>query len=72
MESPLIVVILIAAGLLALLLAWRAVRFLVRLALLGVLLLALLAGGYVWWWQNSGDSAAPSRKQRPADTRRVR
>ena len=44
-----------------LLLAWRAVRFFIKLALVGVLLLVLLIGLGVWRWQ-----ATAPRAERPA------
>ena len=53
-----------------LLLAWRTLRFFIRLALLGLLLLALLAGLGLWRWQTSGpphndrQPSAPARRTR--------
>ena len=52
-----------------LLLAWRTIRFFIRLALLGLLLLALLAGLGLWRWQTS---APPPDRQPSAPARRTR
>jgi hypothetical protein len=52
-----------------LLLAWRAIRFLVKLALVGLLLLVLLVGLGLWRWQ----AAAPhTDRQTSAPARRTR
>ncbi|MBA3322734.1 MAG: hypothetical protein H0T45_14975 [Pyrinomonadaceae bacterium] len=72
MESPLVIVVIIAVGLVALLLAWRAVRFFLKMALLGIFLLALLVGIYVWSSSSRDAPAPPSVNRRPADTRRNR
>jgi ABC-type proline/glycine betaine transport system permease subunit len=36
----------------------RLLRMAVRLALVGAILFALLAGGVAWWWYSSGDSSS--------------
>ena len=54
--------------LVVLLLAWRALKFFVRLALLG--LAALLVVGLLVWWNLPGDSAPARNDSRPANTRR--
>ncbi len=71
MESPLVIIVIIAVGLVALLLAWRAVRFFLKMVLLGIFLLALLVGIYLWFG-SSDAPAPPSANRRPADTRRNR
>jgi len=52
-----------------LLLAWRTIRFFVKLALFGLLLVALLVGLGVWRWQtstqnNNRPANAPTRRTR--------
>jgi thiol:disulfide interchange protein len=54
-----------------LLLAWRTVRFFIKLVLVGVLLLALLVGLGVWRWQ--ANTNAPRNERQPnAPARRNR
>jgi hypothetical protein len=72
MDFPIIVVVfgVLSIGVLFLL-ARRALKLVVRVALLGVLV--LLAGGVAWWWYGAGSSSSPASKQndnRPASTRR--
>ena len=62
---------LLAVGVLFVL-ARRAMRLLVRLALAGLLVLALALGALIYWWQYGFD--APGTRQntaRPANTRRA-
>jgi hypothetical protein len=52
-----------------LLLAWRTIRFFVKLALVGLLLAALLAGLGLWRWQagtqhSNRPANAPARRTR--------
>ncbi len=58
--AVLVVVLLVVAGV-AYFVMKRALKWAVRLALLGVLALLLLAGGVAWWWYSPAD--APSRPQ---------
>ena len=52
-----------------LMLAWRTVRFFIKLALVGILLLVLLIGLGLWRWQ----AAAPHTERQPsAPARRTR
>ncbi|MFL6212148.1 MAG: hypothetical protein ACJ74W_25115 [Pyrinomonadaceae bacterium] len=54
-----------------LLLAWRTIRFFIKLALVGALLLALLVGLGLWRWQSSTN--APRNERQPnAPARRNR
>ncbi len=48
------IIVAAAIALVVLLLAWRTIKFFVRLALIGVILL-LLVGAY-WWWQSSANA----------------
>ena len=60
------------AGVVLLLLIWRAVRFVMRLALVGVMLL-LLFGGALWWWYGYGAAReSPSRATRPVQQQPAR
>ncbi len=54
-------------------LAWRTIRFFIKLALIGVLLLILL-GGLAWWRQAGGNGpTAPRTERQPsAPARRPR
>jgi multisubunit Na+/H+ antiporter MnhC subunit len=65
-----IAIIFVVLGV-VLLLAWRTIRFFIKLALVGVLLLALLIGLGLWRWQasapaprNERQSNAPARRNR--------
>jgi hypothetical protein len=52
------------------LIARLAVRWIVRLTIVGVILLALIGGGLFWWWTNR--LAAKPQQTRPAQpTRRA-
>jgi len=50
----------------------RVLRMALRLAVVGALLLALLAGALAWWWYDplgggsDADRGAPARRARPA------
>ena len=50
--------------------AWRTIRFFIKLALVGALLLALLAA--VAWWRWSAGTSAPSRERQPSAPARRR
>jgi membrane protein implicated in regulation of membrane protease activity len=56
-------VIAAAVGVVLLFVAWRAVRAFVRLALLGLVALALVAAYVAWRWHASGDTT-PARNER--------
>ena len=53
------------------LIAKMAVRWAVRLVIVGVIIIALLGGGGFWWWTNQLSSAPQQNKPRPAPTRRA-
>jgi multisubunit Na+/H+ antiporter MnhC subunit len=61
---------ILSIGVLFLLLR-RALRFVVRLALVGALILFLLVGGLAWWWYAPGDSSSNGVEKRPVTTRRT-
>ena len=42
----------------------RALRWAVRLFLLGVAVVLLLAGAVMWWWYAPADSGGPARQNR--------
>ena len=71
MDFPIIAAVLgvLSIGVLFLLVR-RALRFVVRLALLGVLILFLLTGGLAWWWYG-GDSSRQKGNSRQANTQRT-
>jgi len=72
MDFPIIAAVLgvLSIGVLFLLVR-RALRFVVRLALLGVLILFLLTGGLAWWWYGSDGSSKQKGNNRPANTQRT-
>ncbi len=63
------IVIAAAIALVVLLLAWRTIKFFVRLALIGVILL-LLVGAY-WWWQSSANAPTVARPAAATPARRA-
>jgi protein-S-isoprenylcysteine O-methyltransferase Ste14 len=66
------IVVLVGALCVFLLMAKAAVRWAIRLALLGIVILALVIGSVAWWWYGAGDATtAPQREARPAGTRRA-
>lgn len=40
----------------------RMLRMAIRLALVGAVLFALLAGGVAWWWYSSGDAGSTTNR----------
>jgi endonuclease/exonuclease/phosphatase (EEP) superfamily protein YafD len=72
-----IIVSLVALGgalLVFLFMAKRVVRWAIRLALLGIVALALLVGAVAWWWYYGagGTATAPQQRDaRPGTTRRA-
>ena len=60
--ATLVVVLLVVAGV-AYFIVKRALKWAVRLALLGVLALLLLAGGVAWWWYSPADPRTTPRQQ---------
>lgn len=52
------------------LIARLAVRWAIRVAIVGIILIALLGGGGFWWWTNRLAPRPPQNKQRAAPTRR--
>ena len=70
MTAAVVVAIALAGFLLFLFVLKRVLRMAIRLAVVGALLLALLAGAGAWWWYGpSGDAPAgraPARNSRNA------
>ncbi len=65
--TPIVVVFVVLAA--VLLVAWRTIRFFMKMVLIGLLLVALLVGLGVWRWQtgmtnNNRPSNAPARRTR--------
>ena len=66
-------VVAVVVGLLLLLLLWRTVKMFVRLALVGLVVLAVLVGLFAWGWLGSGsDVARPRRDNRRATNANAR
>ena len=73
MTLAVISVVAAAVGLLLLLLLWRTVKMFVRLALVGLVVLAVLVGLVAWGWLGSGsDDARPRRDNRRATNANTR
>lgn len=72
MDWLLIVGAALLGGIVLLFFVWRAVRFVMRVALIGVLLLLLLAGGLVFWWYGSSVVSSPERDRRTQPQQRRR
>ena len=67
MTFTIVSVVAAAVGLLLLLLLWRTVKMFARLALVGLVVLAVLAGLFAWGWLGSGtDGARPRNDNRRA------
>jgi multisubunit Na+/H+ antiporter MnhC subunit len=64
------VAIVVGIGLIALLVVWRAVRLIIRLALVGVVIALVLIGAVALWYGKGTAGAEPSAP-RPATTRRA-
>jgi heme/copper-type cytochrome/quinol oxidase subunit 4 len=66
-----IVVVMVALWVF-LFMAKRAMRWAIRLTLLGIVVLALLVGALAWWlYYGSSAPFAPAKETRPAATRRA-
>jgi protein-S-isoprenylcysteine O-methyltransferase Ste14 len=48
-----------------------AVRWIVRMTIVGIILLALIGGGFFWWWTNRLSTPQPQNRQRAQPTRRA-
>lgn len=53
------------------LIARLAVRWIVRLTMIGVILIALVGGALFWWWTRSLADNSPATKPRPTPTKRA-
>ncbi len=53
------------------LIARLAIRWTIRLTIVGVILMALVGGGLFWWWTSRLAAKTQPNKQRPAPTRRA-
>ena len=69
MTVTVVSIIAVAVGLLLLVLLWRTVKMFVRLALVGLVVLAVLAGLFAWGWLGTGSDDARPPQQR--DNRRA-
>ena len=76
MTFAVVSVVAVVVAFVLLLLLWRTVKMFVRLALVGLVVLAVLAGLFAWGWLGSGsDDARPqqrdNRRATNANTRRT-
>ncbi len=73
MTFAVISVVAAAVGLLLLLLLWRTIKMFARLALVGLVVLAVLVGLFAWGWLGSNsDDARPPRDNRRATNANAR
>ena len=65
----------IIAGLILLailfLIAKLAIRWVIRIAIVGVIFVALLGAGLFWWWSSSLTTTPAPKQQRASPTRRA-
>ena len=66
-----IAVVVALAGLVVLFLLWRTLKFFLRLALVGLVLLAVVAGLAAWGWFGAGDARRPAPRAANANSRRA-
>jgi high-affinity Fe2+/Pb2+ permease len=66
-----IAVVVALVGLVVLFLLWRTLKFVLRLALVGLVLLAVVAGLFAWGWFDAGDSRRPAPRGANANARRA-
>ena len=73
MELVVIAVIALVGFWLFLFVFKRVLRMALRLAVLGAIILALLAGAFAWWWYSSPSERAPAQNRNaPRQTRPAR
>jgi predicted lysophospholipase L1 biosynthesis ABC-type transport system permease subunit len=65
----LIIVLILAIVAIGALLVWRAIRFAIRLALIGLILFAMIVGALVWWY-NVKDAEPTKKNTSPAQRMR--
>lgn len=65
----LIIVLILAIVAIGALLVWRAIRFAIRLALIGLILFAMIVGALVWWY-NVKDTEPTRKNTSPAQRMR--
>lgn len=53
------------------LVARLAVRWIVRMTIVGIILLALIGGGLFWWWTNRLTAKPQQNRQQATPTRRA-
>ncbi|MFZ0063370.1 MAG: hypothetical protein WAL47_15165 [Pyrinomonadaceae bacterium] len=53
------------------LIARLAVRWVVRLTMIGVIIIALIGGALFWWWTRSLSEQAPAARPRATPSRRA-
>lgn len=65
-----IAVVVALAGVVVLFLLWRTLKMFVRLALVGLVVLAVVLGLFAWGWYGAGDSPRPAPRRANANARR--
>jgi len=53
------------------LIAKLAIRWAIRLVIIGLIIVALLGSGVFWWWSNRLTSKPDPNRQRPAPSKRA-
>ena len=72
MELVVIAVIALVGFWLFLFVFKRVLRMALRLAVLGAIILALLAGAFAWWWYAPSERTPPSNRNAPRQARPAR
>jgi CHASE2 domain-containing sensor protein len=66
-----IAVVVALVGVVVLFLLWRTLKFFLRLALIGIVLLAVVAGLFAWGWFGADDPPRPTPRAANANSRRA-
>jgi hypothetical protein len=66
-----IAVVVALVGVVLLFLLWRTLKFFLRLALVGLVLLAVVAGLFAWGRYGAGDETRPAPRASNANSRRA-
>ena len=64
------IVVALTAGVVLFKVARRTMKFVVRVAIFCVIVVALAVGGMVWWSTRSGEVKGSGKPNRPANSRR--
>ena len=66
-----IAVVVALVGVVVLFLLWRTLKFFLRLALVGLILLTVVAALAAWGWFGAGDATRPTPRGANANSRRA-